>query len=188
METKKRHVDRDYEPHWNRVGRGSDGPSPNGPAAEHIHHHRHERPDNITPETARFLLGDLGSGLGGIAHRALVGFRGENGLPPGPAQLNFPTFSARNSRFSPFRDGREDVLNGREELRHPRTDVRQPTTDVQQPTTDLRQPTTDLRRPRTEHRGSADARPAGRTGLRQALPERPKRPKTAFGTPKNGRF
>jgi hypothetical protein len=72
-------------------------------------------------------------------------------------------------------------------MRQRRTDARHPRTDVPQPTTDLRQPTTDLRRRGTELRRGADARPAGRTGLRQALPERPKRPKTAVFEGKGGK-
>src|SRR5436309_2506977 len=37
-----------------------------------VHHHRRKRPNQITPEAARFLLAGLGSGWGGFGH--LFGF------------------------------------------------------------------------------------------------------------------
>ena len=103
-------------------------------------------------------------------------------------QLNFRSFSTGDSRFSPFRDPREDVRNHREELRHAREDVLNHREERRNAREDVRDGTEEWRNAREDILNDSEERRNAKEDGRSAIPERPKRPKTAFGPPKMAVF
>jgi hypothetical protein len=88
----------------------------------------------------------------------------------------------------PFGDAREDVLNGREELRDAKEAVLNGREERRNAGEDVRDVTEEWRNAREDVLNHREERRNAREDGRNAIPERPKRPKTALRPPKMAVF